>query len=124
MNYDQELKIIDEFVGRECERTLACSTLKIRFGKKNPYIWIDPPWVLKKNQIKITASIDYSTDEVGFFKWSETLAPLNSTIFEGYKYNLRDGLVLNFSHGITLHVPTTLDTIDEDDFYNHWYASK
>ncbi len=124
MNFQKDLKIIDSFIGRKCERTLACNSLKIRFGEKTPYIWIEPPWSFEKNQTKVTASIEYPEDENEFTKWSAALDPLNETIFESFKYSVEDGLLLNFINGYSLHAPTTLEAIDEDDFYNHWYASE
>ena len=122
MNYKNDLRIIDGFVGLKCERTLACSTLKIRFGEKNPYIWIDPPWVLEQNQEQVTASLDYPDNDDEFREWSKELNPLNETIFEKYEYSVKDGLSLYFAKGFRLRVPTSLDVVDEDDFYHHWYA--
>ena len=122
MNYEKDLEIIEGFVGKECERTLACNTLKIRFGEKNPYIWIDPPWQLFRNEVKITASIDYPEEEEGFRVWSETLNPLNRTVLTKYDYSVKDGLSLYFSNVYRLNAPTTLDVIDAEDFYSHWYA--
>jgi hypothetical protein len=124
MNYEEDLKIIESFIGRKSARTLACNTLKIRFGDKTPYIWIDPPWRFEKDDSKITASIDYPEDQESFRAWSKVLNPLDEATFENYEYSIKEGLSLYFSKGYSVHAPTTLDVIDEDDFYNHWYASE
>jgi len=34
INHDEDIKIINGFVGRDCERTLACNSIKLRFADK------------------------------------------------------------------------------------------
>ncbi|MBB3063720.1 hypothetical protein [Microbulbifer rhizosphaerae] len=123
MNHEENLKIIEGFIGKECERTLACNSLKIRFGEKSPYIWIDPPWDLYSGEELVASSLSYPEADEDFQSYSNTLSPLDKTKLVSFEYTVKNGLVLHFKNGFRLHAPTTIDTVDEDDFYHHWYAN-
>lgn len=123
MNHEKDLKIIESFIGKECERTLVCNSLKIRFGEKSPYIWLDPPWELWGAKGLISSSFEYTGSEEDFQNYSETLNPLNKTKLVDFEHTDRSGLVLTFQNGLRLHAPNSLEAVDKDDFYHHWYAS-
>ncbi|HEY6529980.1 MAG TPA: hypothetical protein VIZ65_14925 [Cellvibrionaceae bacterium] len=122
MNSEENLKIIEEFIGKECERTLACNSLKIRFGEKSPYIWIDPPWDLYCGEELLASSSRYPEANDEFQRYSDTLSPLDKNKLVNFEYTSEHGLVLHFLHGFRLYVPTTSEAVDGDDFYHHWYA--
>jgi hypothetical protein len=123
MDREEDLNIVEGFIGKVCERTLACNSLKIRFGEKSPYIWLDPPWELWDKEELIASSLGYPESDEEFQSYSSTLNPLNKTKLVNFEHTVKNGLVLHFENGLRLHAPTTLEIIDEDDFYHHWYAS-
>lgn len=80
--------IVTRLVGRECERTLAINTIKLRFGTESDprgdsYIWVDPPWQLYSDEHLVTSSDEYN--ESTFVEWSHLFDPLNSVRFTGYE---------------------------------------
>ena len=123
MNHEEDLKIVGGFIGKECERTLACNSLKIRFGEKSPYIWLDPPWELWDNKGLVISSLDYPDVEEEFENYSRYLNPLNRTKLLDFEHTIKNGLALHFQSGFRIFAPTTIEAVDEDDFYHHWYAS-
>lgn len=123
MNHRHDIKRIETFVGKTCERTLACNSLKIRFGEKRPYIWIDPPWALRKGDRQITSSDEYPQSDDEFANWSDTLAPINTAVLSGFERRGNDALLLQFNNGYSLDVPSLQEPIDDEDLYHHWYAS-
>lgn len=123
MKPEEYLKMIKAFIGKECERTLACNSLKIRFGEKSPYIWIDPPWNFYCGDELITSSSSYPAAQEEFHLYSDKLSPLDKTKLINFSYTSENGLDLHFQYGFRVHAPTTSTAVDEDDFYHHWYAS-
>ena len=116
--------IVNRLVGQECERTLACNSLKLRFNvdrdfRGDQYIWIDPPWDLERGNIHITSSQEYSDDR--FDAWSELLNPLNRTKFISWEQKASGATIFNFTGDYSLHLPPDYEQ-DEDYWYDHWYA--
>jgi hypothetical protein len=116
--------IVNELVGRECERTLAVNSIKLRFQtEREPrgdyYIWIDPPWRLISNGVLVTSSADY--DETAFLEWSRLLDPLNRVQFIGWS-NKSTETIFTFANGHSLVVPVTRRARKADDWYTKWYA--
>ena len=112
--------------GQAWESTLATNSLKLRFNtdqydKGNPYIWIDPPWLLMWDEEVAVSAQDYIDADNGqewFGAW-----PLRSSKLVSSKYS--DGcLVLVFEGGYRLVVPPNKLDVDSDDFYSHWYVSE
>lgn len=124
MSFDHldDIELIESFIGKVCERTLACNSLKLRFGVKRPYIWIDPPWILKLHSTVVVDSNQYYELVDQFEFWSEKLTPLNQITFSSYQYE-RGTLNLNFVNGYSLVVPASIAEVTDNDFYHHWYAS-
>ncbi|MDX8404397.1 MAG: hypothetical protein R8K54_08330 [Mariprofundaceae bacterium] len=122
-DHKNDIQLIESFVGKECERTLACNSLKLWFGHKKTYIWVDPPWTLYQGNIELTSSDDCPEETDAFKKWSKTLNPLNKIRFTAFEHTDDGNLNLTFNHGLKLFVPFSADEPDEEDFYSHWYAS-
>jgi hypothetical protein len=122
-DHHDDIQLIKSFVAKTCERTLACNSLKLRFGHKKTYIWIDPPWTLCKGDSVITSSDDCPEDTDAFKIWSESLKPLNKTVFAAFEHTTEGDLRLIFDHDFNLRIPFTSNTADDEDFYAHWYAS-
>ncbi len=125
MDHDENLKLLKELVGKDCERTLACNSLKIHFGcdfyeRGTSYIWIDPPWVFVKTDEIITSSLDYPDEEKQFKTWGSLLNPLNKTQLLSYDYLDEGILKLHFSENYSLLVPY----FPEKEDYEHWYVNK
>ncbi len=123
MNHEADIKLIQSLVGRVCERTLACSSLKLRFGDMRPYIWIDPPWIFRNSQVVVTRSDEYPNDDEDFKLWSRFLDPINRVTFNEFSYSDDGALLFIFENGYVLEVPVSDEVEDEDNFYHHWYAS-
>lgn len=119
MSHEEDIKIIESFLGKECERSLACNSLKIRFGEKHPYIWIEPPWAFHSNEGTITTSYDYPENDDDFYEWSKKFNPINKVIFSSFSYEAEGDFKINFDNGYSIIVPHEI----EDDEYPHWYAS-
>jgi hypothetical protein len=129
MSHVSDLELIKELIGRPCERTLACNSIKLRFGcEKNPkgesYIWIDAPWELQTETELVTESLDYIEEGSGFQAWSEKLDPLNEIVFVGFSFTEKKELQLEFEGGYYLYVPYCPNEKDDDDWYEHWYVKK
>ena len=122
MDHDEDIKIINAFVGRDCERTLACNSIKLRFSEKGQYIWIDPPWILNNLSGAVMRSDEYPGDTSEFEEWSEALSPLDHVRLKSFDYQ-RGCLVLSFNNEHTLIIPPSLAEVAQEDFYHHWYAS-
>lgn len=123
MDHLEDTRIITGLIGKICERTLACSSIKLRFGGKRSYIWIDPPWILAIGSEIVTVSEDYPNKDSEHKKWSSALNLLNRVVFTSFQFK-RGTLTLEFSNGCRLCVPPSLGEIDTEDFYHHWYASE
>lgn len=122
MDHDEDIKIINAFVGRDCERTLACNSIKLRFAEKGQYIWIDSPWTLNNSSGTVMRSDDYPGDTGEFEEWSKGLRPLDHARLTSFEYR-RGCLTLSFNNEHTLMVPPSLAEVTQEDFYHHWYAS-
>ena len=122
MGHEEDIKIINAFVGRDCERTLACNSIKLRFAEKGQYIWIDPPWFLDNSSGTVMRSDEYPGDAGEFEEWSEGMNPLNYVRLTSFEYR-RGSLVLSFNTEHKLIVPPSLAEVTQEDFYHHWYAS-
>ncbi|WP_144401624.1 hypothetical protein [Isoalcanivorax pacificus] len=123
MDHDKDVKIINGFVGRLCERTLACNSIKLRFAGKKEYIWIDPPWTLHGLSGCVADSSEYPGVTPEFEVWCACLNPLDRVRLTSVEYS-KGCLVLGFSNDYQLIVPPSLGEVAEDDFYHHWYASE
>jgi hypothetical protein len=131
MSHIEDLRIINSLIGSPCERSLAHSSLKIRFGceadpKGKSYIWIDPPWEFQTADSLITESYDCPfPDEKGYSEdfeaWSTKFNPLNATKLLGAIFTEEKELELEFEGGFYIYVPYTQNDIADDD-YEHWYA--
>lgn len=122
-DHNDDIQIIEGFVGNVCERTLACNSLKLRFSHKKSYIWLDPPWTLYRSDIEIASPDDCPEQSDAFQQWSDALNPLNRVIFTVYEYTEHGDLKLIFDNDLSLHIPSSDEPFDEEDFYSHWYAS-
>lgn len=123
MDHDEDIIIINGFVGRLCERTLACNSIKLRFAGKKEYIWIDPPWTLHSPSGCVADSSEYPGATPEFEIWCVCLNPLDRVRLTSVEYS-KGRLVLGFSNDYQLIVPPSLGEVAEDDFYHHWYASE
>ena len=131
MSHSNDIEIIESLVGASCERTLACNSIKIRFGcetneKGSSYIWIDAPWEFQTRDKLLTESYDYPSheepnSEERFSKWSSILNPLNKTILKGVIYTAEKELELEFENGYYIYVPYS-NVKEDDEWYEHWYA--
>ncbi len=131
MSHSADIAIIKSLVGNSCERTLACNSIKIRFGcdideKGTSYIWIDPPWEFQTRDKLLTESIDCPNHEEAnydekFSEWSTIFNPLNKTVLKGVTYTTEKELELEFDGGYYIYVPYS-KTKEDDDWYEHWYA--
>ena len=118
--------IVTRLVGRECERTIAINTIKLRFGTESDprgdsYIWVDPPWQLYSGKHLVTSSDEY--DESTFVEWGCLFDPLNNVRFTGYEPG-ESAVVLSFENGYRIVIPHVGETRNDDDWYAHWYASE
>lgn len=131
MNHNEDLKRIKRLVGRHCEKSLACNSLKIRFGcdvdeRGTSYIWIDPPWIFIKNNNIITHADESPDETIEFKEWANLLNPLNKTQLVSYDYSDKGNFELHFSENYSLLMPYTADEVDENeevpaDDDEHWY---
>jgi hypothetical protein len=117
--------IVDSLVGGACERTLATSSLKLRFQTHldpggRQYIWIDPPWEFLSPHGQVTSAADY--DEKNFYVWANLLAPLDRTVFESWQVHDDGSVVFSFVNGYRIVVPWDGNERETDDWYSHWYA--
>jgi len=122
---EQYGSIVNRLIGKPCERTLAANSIKIRFGTdKDPrgiqYLWIDPPWRFEFRGQCITASFNYDDDS--FSQWSQLFSPLNRTVFRSWEIKQDGTTVFSFDRGYKLVLPLNETSIEEDDWYHHWYA--
>lgn len=129
MSHSRNLELIKELIGKPCERTLACNSIKLRFGcdnnpKGKSYIWIDPPWELQTETELVTESLDYTEEGNGFQDWSKKLNPLNEVVLVGFSFTEEKELQLEFEGGYYLYVPYCPNEPDDDDWYEHWYVKK
>ena len=125
----EEIKLLHELLGQECKRTLACNSLKLRFGcdvdeTGTSYIWIDPPWTFQSGINTITSSEDYPGDNDTFDTWSTLLNPINDTTLIAFEQSKKGDLLLEFSGGYRIFVPFYPNKDDEDLWYEHWYVGK
>ncbi|OZG70329.1 hypothetical protein BTA51_26810 [Hahella sp. CCB-MM4] len=129
MNHKEDLELISELIGHTCERTLACNSIKLRFGcevdpRGTSYIWIDAPWELQTETELVTESLDYPAEDEEFKNWSNKLNPLNKTVLVSVIFTKGKDLQLEFEGGYYLYVPYSPNEPDDDDWYEHWYARK
>lgn len=129
MSHGRDLELIKELIGKPCERTLACNSIKLRFGcdnnpKGESYIWIDAPWELQTETELVTESLDYTEEGNGFQDWSKKLNPLNKVVLIGFSFTEEKELQLEFEGGYYLYVPYCPNEPDDDDWYEHWYVKK
>ena len=132
MNHDNDTQIIKSLIGSFCERTIACNSIKLRFGceisvKGTSYIWIDPPWEFRLNNKVITNAYDCPHFEEPDYKetfelWCSQFSPLNKAILSNAIFSSNGDLTLEFEHGYNLLVPYEEADPDEEEFYEHWYA--
>jgi hypothetical protein len=130
--YEQILK---SFVGQACYRSIACNSIKIRFGEaakpaQQGYIWIDPPWSFIQHEKLITDAyscphyeeVDY---KLRFWEWCDLFHPLDESVFTGYVFLEDCSLKLFFDNSYQLYVPIDEEVSDNDDlelWYWRWYA--
>ena len=126
MNHDEDLEKLKNLVCKDCERTLACNSLKMRFGcavdeRGTAYIWIDPPWIFVKDNNIITNSDESPYDTYEFQEWCELLNPLNKTQLVSFDYLDNGNFALHFSENYSLLMPYSPNEEDDDEDYEHWY---
>lgn len=135
MSHEEDLKAIKHLVGKECERTLAINSLKLRFDcdideRGKSYIWIDPPWLFVKDQEVIASAYDCPLETESFRKWSDHLNPLNKTKLVSFEYFDDGNFVLTFKDNYHLYIPFDPEEDEYDDSeedeeyeedYEHWY---
>lgn len=132
MDHAEDLEIIDGLIGKPCERSLACNSIKIRFDcdddyRGTSYIWIDAPWKLQTSTALVTESFDYPHHEepdysAKFSKWSSKFGPLNQTLLKGANFTDYKELELEFEGEFFIYVPYCPNQPDDDEWYEHWYA--
>jgi len=116
--------IVDQLVGHECERSLATNSIKLRFDTDaDPrglrYIWIEPPWTLRRGGVLVTTSDDY-TDET-FRAWSRHFDVLNRTTLVAWASS-DDGTIFQFAHDYSIFVPAAYANREYHAWFDRWYA--
>lgn len=132
MSHIRDLVLIESLIGSNCQRTLACNSIKIGFNCENqytnkPYLWIDAPWEFQTDSKLLTASSDYPDHEqIGyehkFKQWSIILNPLNNTVLKRVIYNQKKELQLEFKGNYYIYVPYFPNEPGDATWYEHWYA--
>lgn len=125
MNHDDDLQVINGLLGKECERTLACNSIKLRFEcdlnpKGKSYIWIDPPWELQTETDLVAESGDYHNEDFQVF--SNKFKVLDKAVLSGVELTIDNQLQLEFEGGYYIYLPHCPNEPDEDSWYEHWYA--
>ncbi len=135
MNRDREQyeSILSGFVGQICHCTIACNSIKLRFGSSlqahdRGYLWLDPPWSLLHHQQPLTDSAacpDYQEAEypAKFQEWCQLIFPLDQTRLETCEFSLNQDLNLFFSDSYHLFLPAIAEPLENLElWYSHWYA--
>ena len=128
--------ILRDFVGKTCDYSIACNSIKIRFEergqlKRQGYIWIDPPWSFIQHGELITDAylcphhedIDY---RLRFPEWCNLFHPLNQSVFTGYEFLEDNSLQLFFHDSYQIHIPKYENCSNDENselWYLQWYAS-
>ena len=121
MEHGSDITLLEKFRGKVCARTVACNSIKIAFGHKSEYIWIEPPWIFAEPGRLITTSDEYPQEDSDFVSWSEMVDIPEGSSFVEYSYNIRV-LVLHFSNAKMLIIPESkLEEGTEE--WDHWYAA-
>ena len=121
MSHDEDTALLKRLQGSSCTGIVACNSLKIIFGDKSNFIWIDPPWVLAEPGQLISSSDEYLSEEPEFSSWCKKLDLANESVFLDYRYSL-GVLLLQFSNNKIIMVPDCIDTDDPEE-YENWYVT-
>ncbi len=118
--------IVDTLIGKVCERSLACNSIKLRFNtQEDPrgeqYIWIDPPWDFFCRDQLITSSEEYLYEN-DLDSWFNLFEPLDkSTLVKWYYRPGKDLVLFIFEDNYVIRL-FQMNEDDSDSWYKHWYA--
>jgi hypothetical protein len=123
--------VAESFVGRRVFVSVLTNTLKLIMDSRHAgpeFLWIDPPWALLRGQVVIVSAESYPSDHEApdsgerFKAWAALAGPLEGVTFERIGRSSDGSVEFHFSGDLRLVVPTGIDDLNDDSWYDHWYA--
>jgi hypothetical protein len=120
-----------QFVGKPVVTARVANSLKIMadaVDHRQSYIWVDPPWELVRDGVRLAGSAGYPGHEDADYEerheaWSSVVKPLLADVFLTGVELLGDGTVqFVLSNHVILAVGAMEPDQDEAAWYDDWYA--
>jgi len=95
---------------------------------RESYIWIDPPWTLSKQNVRVTGSCDYPDPDTPHYEsehesWGKVVrSVLDGAVLGHVRIHSNGSTEFAFGHAVRLDVSGVRLTREPGMWYDDWYA--